>query len=103
MEKAETESKDEKKTKEEPTKKATMRPEASSTLVFTLAGIAVGLVSLVARVRTRFMLALAIFVLIGLMALARRVYKKDWRWIASNGLFAYILTFYATWVIALNI
>ena len=96
----EDEKKEEKVKKAEPPK---LRPEVSSTLIFTLAGVAVGLFALVSKTQTRFMIGLGIVILGAIILVARKIFKKDWKWFAANGIFAYVLTFYATWVIALNL
>ena len=80
--------------------KVAMRPEAKAAAIFALAGVAVGLLALwPGAIGARYIALAGFIVLYLLMDLAKRVFKQPMKWAASNGIWPYLTTWYATWVV----
>lgn len=80
-----------------------MRQESQAVTIYALVGIAVGLGAM--WLSTALIFALGILVVAGLSKILKlKVFKeKDWRWLAGNGIWPYLATWYATWVVVLNL
>lgn len=75
-----------------------MRDEVKSVTIYTLAGIAAGLLALF-QLQGRYMALIGFVVMFGLFALTMKIFKKAPKWFIGNGIWPYIATWYATWVV----
>lgn len=80
-----------------------LRPEVQSMLIFSLAGIAIGLFAGVLSTSQMFFVGIVAVAVLA-KVLGNMLYKnKDWKWFVGNAVWPFLATWYATWVIVINL
>lgn len=78
-----------------------MRDEIKSTAIYSISGLLVGALS--PRVAMNITAFIGFILLYVLIVTTKKIFKKDMKWFLGNGVWPYLTTWFAVWVILLNV